>query len=114
MAGARKISTAKNSRAGFADSAVDAAFAAYPKPIKAKLLTLRRLILDTASKTTGVGALEETPKWGQPSYLTTSTKSGSTIRIDREIERKPGRAVFSLPDRSGGDVPRAVSERADL
>jgi hypothetical protein len=81
MAG--KNSTAKNSRAGFPDPAVDAVFAAYPKPIKAKLLALRRLILDTASKTAGVGELEETLKWGQPSYLTPQTKSGSTIRIDR-------------------------------
>lgn len=33
--------------------------------------------------TKGVGALQETLKWGQPSYLTPETKSGSTIRIDR-------------------------------
>ena len=69
--------------AGSSDPAVDAAFSAYPKPLKARLLALRRLILDTAKKTEGVGALEETLKWGQPSYLTTNTKSGSTIRIDR-------------------------------
>jgi hypothetical protein len=83
MASAKKNSTATNSRAGFSNAAVDAVFAAYPKPIKAKLLALRRLILDTASKTTGVGELEETLKWSQPSYLTTESKSGSTIRIDR-------------------------------
>ncbi len=58
-------------------------FRAYPKPLKARLLALRRLIFDTAKTTTGVGALQETLKWGQPSYLTTETKSGSTIRIDR-------------------------------
>src|ERR1700755_60473 len=65
------------------DAAVDAVFGAYPKPLKAKLLALRRLIFDTAKTTKGVGALQETLKWGQPSYLTTETKSGSTIRIDR-------------------------------
>jgi hypothetical protein len=70
-------------RGGFSDPAIDAVFAAYPKPIKTKLLALRRLILDTARTTKGVGALDETLKWGQPSYLTTETKSGSTIRIDR-------------------------------
>ena len=70
-------------RAGFSDPAVAAAFSAYPKPLRTKLLALRRLILDTAKVTKGVGALEETLKWGQPSYLTTATKSGSTIRIDR-------------------------------
>jgi hypothetical protein len=47
------------------------------------LLALRRLIFDTAKATKGVGALEETLKWGQPSYLTHETKSGSTIRVDQ-------------------------------
>jgi hypothetical protein len=70
-------------RAKVSDPAVDAVFSAYPKPVKAKLLALRRLIFDTAKATKGVGALEETLKWGQPSYLTPETKSGSTIRIDR-------------------------------
>ncbi len=75
--------SATKPRAGTSDPAVEAVFSTYPKPIKAKLLALRRLIFDTAKTTSGVGALEETLKWGQPSYLTTETKSGSTIRIDR-------------------------------
>jgi hypothetical protein len=69
--------------AGFSEPAVDAAFRAYPAPIRARLLALRRLIFDTARTTRGVGRLEETLKWGQPSYLTAETKSGSTIRIDQ-------------------------------
>jgi hypothetical protein len=80
--GAAKRATSKP-RAGFSDPAVGAVFNAYPKPVKAKLLALRRLIFDTASATKGVGALQETLKWGQPSYITVETKSGSTIRIDR-------------------------------
>jgi Domain of unknown function (DU1801) len=63
--------------------AVAAVFEAYPKPLRSKLQALRRLIFDTARTTDGVGPLEEALKWGQPSYLTTETKSGSTIRIDR-------------------------------
>ncbi|MCZ6861937.1 MAG: DUF1801 domain-containing protein, partial [Alphaproteobacteria bacterium] len=47
------------------------------------LMRLRGLILEAASTTQGVGNLEETLKWGQPSYLTTETKAGSTIRIDK-------------------------------
>ena len=74
--------TSSKPRSRLADPAVEAAFDAYPKPLKPKLLALRRLILDTARTTSGVGALEETLKWGQPSYLTPETKSGSTIRID--------------------------------
>jgi hypothetical protein len=71
------------SRSGFADPAVAAAFDTYPKPLRTKLLALRRLILATAKATKGVGAVEETLKWGQPSYLTVNPRSGSTIRIDQ-------------------------------
>ncbi|MDH2385759.1 DUF1801 domain-containing protein [Bradyrhizobium sp. CER78] len=62
---------------------VDALFDAYPARVKAKLLALRRLIFDTAKVTKGVGTLEETLKWGQPSYLTPETGSGTTVRIDQ-------------------------------
>ena len=78
-----KKKPAKRPRANCPDPAVDTVFNAYPKPVKARLLALRRLIIDTAKTTKGVGALQETLKWGQPSYLTAETKSGSTIRIDR-------------------------------
>jgi hypothetical protein len=75
--------SARKPRPDFSDPAVGAVFGTYPKPLKAKLLALRRLIFDTAKATAGVGALQETLKWGQPSYLTPETKSGSTIRIDQ-------------------------------
>ena len=74
---------ANKPRAATPDAAVEAVFATYPNPVKSKLLALRRLIFDTADATEGVGALEETLKWGQPSYLTAESKSGSTIRIDQ-------------------------------
>ncbi len=67
---------------------VAAVFQAYPENIKLKLLTLRKLILNTAAKTTGVGEIEETLKWGEPSYLTPETKSGSTIRIHSKAKSK--------------------------
>ena len=82
-ADAKQSVQASKPRAVSSDPAVEEVFRAYPKPLKAKLLALRRLIFDTAKTTKGVGALQETLKWGQPSYLTTETKSGSTIRIDR-------------------------------
>ena len=69
------------------DGNVAKVFDAYPDAVRAKLLTLRAMILETAAKLDGVGPLEETLKWGQPSYLTTRSGTGSTIRIDRV---KPG------------------------
>jgi hypothetical protein len=88
------VKSARKPRADFSDSAVSAVFSAYPKPINAKLLALRRLIFDTAKLTEGVGALEETLKWGQPSYLTPETKSGSTIRIDQVKSAANKYAIF--------------------
>ena len=78
-----KPTRATKSASGKPDPAVDAVFNSYPKAVKARLLALRRLIFDTARMTEGVGALQETLKWSQPSYLTTETKSGSTVRIDQ-------------------------------
>ncbi len=66
----------------FQDTAVEEVFNAYPNRLREKLMLLRQMIFDTASETKGVDELEETLKWGQPSYLTTRSKSGSTIRID--------------------------------
>jgi hypothetical protein len=66
----------------FAEPAVEAVFQAYPGAVRQRLLALRRLIFATAASTAGVGRIEETLKWGRPSYLT-HPKSGSTIRIDQ-------------------------------
>ena len=91
---AKTTRATKKNPAALSDPSVDAVFNAYPKPLKAKLLALRRLIFDTAKTTKGVGALQETLKWGQPSYLTPETKSGSTIRID-QVKNAPGQyAVY--------------------
>jgi Domain of unknown function (DU1801) len=76
------------------NATIEAVFDAYPSPVKARLLALRRLIFDTAKTTKGVGALEEALKWGQPSYLTTESKSGSTVRIDRLKDEAGGYAVY--------------------
>ena len=62
---------------------VAAVFDAHPPRVRARLLKLRQLILETAAQTDGVGELEEALRWGDPSYLTSKTKSGSTVRINR-------------------------------
>ena len=63
----------------FENSAVAIVFDNYPTEIKPEMIALRQLIIDTSTETEGVETLEETLKWGEPSYL---TKGGSTIRID--------------------------------
>lgn len=63
----------------FENPEVAEVFNKYPKYIHQKMMLLRQLILNAASENEGVGALVETLKWGEPSYL---TKNGSTIRMD--------------------------------
>ncbi len=50
----------------------------YPKVIQKNLQFLRKLIIETASEMNTINKIEETLKWGEPSY---TTKNGSTIRI---------------------------------
>lgn len=65
----------------FASAEVAAAFEAYPPKLRAKLLALRTLILETAASTEGVGEVEEALRWGEPSYLTSQSRSGTTVRL---------------------------------
>ena len=60
---------------------VIATFHSYPPSISTKLMALRKVILQTAAQTTGVGDIEETLKWGEPAYLTSKSGTGGTIRI---------------------------------
>ncbi|WP_420316304.1 DUF1801 domain-containing protein [Ekhidna sp.] len=64
--------------------AVQTTFSTYPPQARKKVSCLRKLILEVANEI-GITDLEETLKWGEPSYL---TKHGSTIRIDWK-EKKP-------------------------
>ncbi|MEO1553179.1 MAG: DUF1801 domain-containing protein [Pseudomonadota bacterium] len=44
-------------------------------------MQVRALIVETASELPDVGRLTEALKWGQPSYLTAKSKSGTTLRL---------------------------------
>ena len=57
-------------------------------------MALRTLILEVAAQTQGVGALEESLKWGEPAYVTTVSKSGSTIRIAWKKARPTQYAMY--------------------
>ena len=54
-------------------------FESYPDFIRDKMYTLRKLVLQAAEEIDDLDKVEETLKWGEPSYL---TKNGSTIRVD--------------------------------
>ena len=60
------------------DKSVKTRFESYPDEVRNKLEALRNLILQTAGQLQ-LGAVEESLKWGEPSY---HVKTGSSIRID--------------------------------
>ena len=78
----------------FADPGVAATFKAYPPDVRARLMALRETIFEVAAATPGVGTLTETLKWGQPSYLTEETGSGTTVRIDWLKGDSGGYAIY--------------------
>lgn len=55
----------------------------YPVEYREPLLQIRELIYSVASEIPEVGELEESLKWGQPTYSTVKTRTGSPIRLDR-------------------------------
>ena len=82
------------------DVDVRQAFEDYPEPGRSRLLSLRKLILETADQTEGVGPLLETLKWGQPSYLTAQTKAGTTVRLGL-MKNNPDRCAMFVHCQSG-------------
>ncbi|MDX2413987.1 MAG: DUF1801 domain-containing protein [Bacteroidales bacterium] len=73
------------------DPEVKDVFNSYPKSVQDRLLYLRELVLSSASEIKGLEILEETLKWGEPSYL---TKNGSTVRIDWKNKNPDQYAIY--------------------
>ncbi|MFN4024510.1 MAG: DUF1801 domain-containing protein [Hyphomonas sp.] len=61
--------------------AVAAVYEAYPAAARKRLLTLRQMVFDTSAGLPETGPLTETLKWGEPAYLTETSRSGTTIRL---------------------------------
>ncbi|MDE2793160.1 MAG: DUF1801 domain-containing protein [Paracoccaceae bacterium] len=70
---------------------VSAVFETYPPEIRKRTIRLRQLVLDTAAALAEVGEVEETLKWGEPSYV---TKTGSTIRLGWKASRPDEHRLF--------------------
>ena len=65
----------------YATPDVKAVFDGFPPRASARLLDIRALIFQIAKESDNIGDIEETLKWGEPSYLTQRPKSGTTIRL---------------------------------
>lgn len=73
------------------DPQVNEVFQKYPKLVKERMDHLRTLVLASAEEIEGLEKLEETLKWGEPSYL---TKHGSTVRMDWKEKNPDQYAIY--------------------
>ncbi len=73
------------------DPRVEAKFNSYPKHIQTKMNILRQLVLQTAKEIESIKALEETLKWGEPSFI---TNQGSTLRMDWKTKNANQYAMY--------------------
>ena len=58
-------------------------FSQYQTQTKQTLLIIRQWIFDIAQSSDEIGEIEECLKWGEPSYVTHSPKSGTTLRLSQ-------------------------------
>lgn len=56
------------------------------------LVDVRELIFAVAASDPQIGEVEETLRWGEPAYVTTKRKTGSTIRLG--IEKMSGKPAL--------------------
>lgn len=61
---------------------VDQILSQYEQTQSARLQALRAMIHETGRGIEEISEVEETLKWGQPSFVTRPKKIGSTVRID--------------------------------
>ena len=73
------------------DPGVVQVFDQYSQAVKPKMEALRALVRETAEELDGIGALEETLRWGEPSFI---TKKGSTLRMDWKQKQPDQYALY--------------------
>lgn len=65
------------------DEQIRKAYDRFDALVAKRLLEIRLLILELAEQDDQIGKITETLKWGEPSYLTEQSKSGTTIRLSK-------------------------------
>ena len=75
-----------------ANNEVEKLIASYPKEAQERLFSLRKIITESAEEA-GISSLDETLKWGEPSY---KSKIGSTIRMDWKPKNPDQYAMYFI------------------
>lgn len=79
----------QNTKDGLDVELATSAFEHFPASISSTLQEIRSLIIDVKDNDATIGELSEVLRWGQLSYLTTSPKTGSMIRLGLSKCEKP-------------------------
>ena len=79
---------------------IEEAISAHGPKVQKVLRELHHLVHATARKLEGVGTVSDALRWGQPSFLTLETGSGSTIRMDG-LRDDPSRVALYFHCQSG-------------
>lgn len=77
---------------------IEAAFAANDPDVHRQLLACRDLVFQAAADHAEIGPLTETLKWGQPSYLTEASGTGTTMRLAQSNDGRPALFVHCGTD----------------
>ena len=88
-------------------TALAAACQHWPEPAQSHLTTIRALVQDAAD-TAHIGALTETLKWGQPSWLPTQSGIGSTLRVAWSEKRPSDIGLFVNCNSNLGETMRTL------
>ncbi len=73
------------------DPRAEIVFASYPDFVRDKMQFLRQLVIEIAEEIKEISKLEETLKWGEPSFL---VKNGSTLRMDWKAKSPDQYAMY--------------------
>ncbi len=68
------------------NSQIDSILSGYPEAQKTRLEQLRELVHNTAGNIEEITGLDESLKWGQPSFAAKPKGLGSSVRIDKRDE----------------------------
>ena len=101
----------KNNFLAFQNEEVEYIFDSYPKDIREKCMVLRQLIFDIAKENPAIGPIEESIRWGEPSYLPNQDKSGSMIRIHHYAKKPFDFALYFLCQTTLVDTFRTLYPR---
>lgn len=77
------------------DPRVNQVFANYPDFVRDKMQQLREWVIETAEDTEGISLLEETLKWGEPSFVTKTAVRCEWIGRKKHPINMP--CIFNVP-----------------